>query len=287
MAGCEKACTTGLPLCGRLVAVTRAAEQAGEMVDLLLGLGAAVLEIPAIRFVDPQDWAPFDRTVRDLASFDWVVFTSANGAARFFERLHALGINLGDLKGVRIACIGPATARAVASCHLQVDLLPSQRDAEGLASALKEAGAMCGSRVLLPRPDTAGKALPGALTRAGAQVVEAFCYRTLPEPRLPPEVPDRLAPGDLDLVAFMSPSAVRGFVRLFGRDRIRESIQWLPAGCIGPATVRAAREAGFAVVAKPPVHRISVGGLVEAIAAYLRELPGPQTLRASAFPETG
>ena len=68
------------PLFGRTVVVTRAREQASELRARLVALGATVLELPAIRI------APIDFALPDLAAFDWIVFTSANGVDAFFDR---------------------------------------------------------------------------------------------------------------------------------------------------------------------------------------------------------
>jgi uroporphyrinogen III methyltransferase/synthase len=261
-----------LPLFGRSVAVTRAPQQAGRMTDRLEALGAHVVEIPTIRFDDPQDWAPADRAIRALSSFQWVVFTSANGVTRFLQRILALGGDLRDLKGVRIACIGPATAEAVAAHHLRVDLTASRRDGEGLAEAFLEAGPVRGSRFLLPRPEVAGEALPGALADAGAEVVEVACYRTVPASRLPPGARDALRPGAMDLVTFTSSSTVNGFVQLVARESLADVVDWLPAACIGPLTADAADAAGFRVVARPSREQISADSLVDAIAGYFSGL---------------
>ena len=75
---------------GRTVVVTRARSQAAELADLLEARGATVLEFPTIRIDPVEDWGPVDRAVRDMASYDWIVFTSANAVRAFFGRLDAL-----------------------------------------------------------------------------------------------------------------------------------------------------------------------------------------------------
>src|SRR4029078_11114215 len=64
-------------LFGRTVVVTRAREKGHEWGARLVALDASVLELPAIRIV------PIDFSVPDLAGFEWVVFTSANGVDAF------------------------------------------------------------------------------------------------------------------------------------------------------------------------------------------------------------
>jgi uroporphyrinogen III methyltransferase/synthase len=187
---------------------------------------------------------------------------------RFFARLAALGLDVRELKGIKIACIGPATAEAVASYHLRVDLIPSRRDAEGLAESFRTVDSIGDLQFLLPRPEIARETLPNVLRESGATVVEAVCYRTVTAEGLPSGTREDLKPGRVDLVTFTSPSTVNGFVQLLGQKDVAGIVKWLPAGCIGPTTTRAAKEAGFSVVAEPAPEQISSESLVEAIAAY-------------------
>jgi uroporphyrinogen III methyltransferase / synthase len=259
-----------LPLFGRSIAITRAPERAEGMADLLLDLGAEVCEIPTIQLAEPEDWGDVDRAIRDIASFDWVVFTSANGAKRFFARLVGLGLDVRELKGIKIACIGPATAEAVAANCLKVDLVPARRDAEGLAESFGTVEGIEDLHFLLPKPEVARETLPNFLRESGATVTEAICYRTVTADSLPPGARGCLKPDSLDLVTFTSPSTVNGFAQLVGQESVEEIVKWLPAGCIGPTTTRAAKEVGFRVVAEPAPEQISSGSLVEAIAAHFR-----------------
>ncbi|MFI5357664.1 MAG: uroporphyrinogen-III synthase, partial [Opitutales bacterium] len=70
-------------LAGRRIAVTRAREQASNLAAKLSALGAEVVELPLIQVtpaIDKQDLAD---VLVELGSYDWIVFTSANGV-RFF-----------------------------------------------------------------------------------------------------------------------------------------------------------------------------------------------------------
>ena len=79
--GCASTCagSTTRPLFGKRIVVTRSREQAGELVDMLEERGAEAIEAPMIRIAPPEDTAPLDARVRARpATFDWIVFTSAN-----------------------------------------------------------------------------------------------------------------------------------------------------------------------------------------------------------------
>ena len=79
------------PLAGRRVVVTRAPEQAGELIRELEQLGAQVLLLPAVAFSDPAGPAPLDQAIASFAQFDWLLFTSRNAVHFFAKRCRALG----------------------------------------------------------------------------------------------------------------------------------------------------------------------------------------------------
>ena len=98
------------PLSGKRIAITRTREQAGVLREQLTALGAEVIEIATIEIRDPASWEPLDSAIRRLEDFDFLLLTSTNGARNFLRRLEACGCEIGDLKGLTIGAIGPATA---------------------------------------------------------------------------------------------------------------------------------------------------------------------------------
>ena len=78
-------------LAGRRVVVTRSTEQAAEMVQQLQQLGAEVMLLPSLAFAEPDDTRAVDAAIHSLASFDWLVFTSANAVRFFCTRVQEIG----------------------------------------------------------------------------------------------------------------------------------------------------------------------------------------------------
>src|SRR5207247_507650 len=74
------------PLFGKRIVVTRSRDQAGELVDLLESLGAEPIEAPMIRIAPPDDYGPLDKAVSEVGTYNWIVFTSANGVDSFMRR---------------------------------------------------------------------------------------------------------------------------------------------------------------------------------------------------------
>ncbi len=194
-----------------------------------------LVHTPLIAIAEPEDWQPLDAALKRLASYSLVVFTSRFAVAALLGRLLARGGDARRLAGARLAAIGRGTAAALRSRGLAADLVAASEDTEGLLEALRNAGAMAGERVLLPRSALAGAALPDALHAAGAQVTAVTAYRNLPVPD-----PVRVDLAALDAALLTSPSTVAAFRNLYGEQVPASLALW----CRGPRT-RAAAQAAF------------------------------------------
>ena len=76
-----------LPLFGRRIIVTRDRRQSSMLADPLEALGAEVLFVPVIEIADPAESSPLEQAIQNLASYDWLIFTSVNGVRHFVEAL--------------------------------------------------------------------------------------------------------------------------------------------------------------------------------------------------------
>ena len=82
------------PLAGMRVLVTRASHQAGKLSEGLRALGAVPVEVPLLEIQPPADFAPLDRALRELDSYDWLILTSANTVQSLQQRTQTLGLSL-------------------------------------------------------------------------------------------------------------------------------------------------------------------------------------------------
>lgn len=244
------------PLVGKTILVTRPIEQSEGLVETLSELGAAVLVQPAIEIGPPRDWTPVDAAISKLASFDWLVFSSANGVRYFLERLPHHQLDLRALGQSKLAAIGPGTAEALAQYHLRADLLPEEYRAESLAEAL--APAASGSRFLLLRASRGREVLAETLVAAGASVEQAVVYESRDVTAPDPDVAAALAEGRIDWVTVTSSAIARSLVALFGRDLARTQL-----AAISPLTAGVLEEAGFAATAVADPY--TTAGIVAAI----------------------
>ncbi len=165
--------------------------------------------------------------------------------------------------GVRVACVGEATARAAREAGWPVDLVPDDQSAAGLADALpSEVGA-----VLFPRSEIAATTLVDRLRARGIAVSEVVAYRTV-------------GTGDDPIVLDPPPDAVlvtSGSVARQVAARMAPLDPRTHVACIGPSTADAARAAGL------PVHVVAASRSAEALLDAVVETihPNPRTGRSS------
>jgi uroporphyrinogen-III synthase len=251
-------------LMGKRIVVTRAPEQARELIRTLESMGAEVIALPAVAFEAPEDSRALDRALAELAVFDWVLFTSQN-AVRFVSlRLKQLGLPPAIR---RIAVVGPATAEAARQLGFYVDYVATNHAAHSLARELQDS--LSGGSVFLPRSDRADDHVAEALREGGARVTDAVAYRTVAPESPDPAVLGRIRSGDFDVAVFSSPSAfynLNGFLSPGVMAKLAERVHF---AAIGPTTAKAMREAGVRVHIE--AEEASATGLADAIAKYYHE----------------
>jgi uroporphyrinogen III methyltransferase / synthase len=189
-----------------------------ELVARVEALGHEAVLCELIR-VEPLGDEPVD-----ARAYDWLVVTSRNGAHELARR---------GVTANRIAAIGPATAEALRSHGLNVELVAAIHTQEGLRDELPP-----------------GTLLLAAAEGARQDVLDADflpLYRTI---ELQPEPPQA------DVALLMSGSAARALAATGARP---------PVVAIGPQTGAEARAAGLDVVVVAAAHDLD--GLVEALAS--------------------
>ena len=254
------------PLAGKRIVVTRAPEQAGELIRELERLGAEVLILPTVSFAPPSDWQPVDSALRVICEFDWILLTSQNAVRFLAQRVSELKLDSKVLEAEKpsIAAVGPATAQAAAEAGFRVDYIAKDHSGEGLAREL--AASLRNGRVLLPRSDRADDRLSNLLREAGALVTEVVAYRTAVPKTLDTEIVDRAQRADVDAIVFASPSAYHNLSDVIGAKRLAEVSSRVDFAAIGPTTARALREAAARVAIE--ANESSAAGLADAIAKH-------------------
>jgi len=223
---------------GVRVVVTRATQQAANLISLFQAEGARVEPLPLLEIGSPADPRALERALSELPLYDWIVFTSANSV----EAL--LGSVAGHLPSrSRVAALGEATSRALARLGIEPDLVGAEPRAEGLVTTLGPHVARR-RRVLLPQAEDARNTLEKGLSAAGADVVRVDAYRkVIPQATLE-RANQIFADGPWGWVTFTSPSTVQNLARLLQTqwEAGRES---LLAASIGPITSTELRKCGL------------------------------------------
>jgi uroporphyrinogen III methyltransferase/synthase len=253
------------PLLGKRIIVTRARQQASDLVGQLSDLGAECLEYPTIRIIAPKDPEPLQQALKNLPTYDWIVFTSVNGVIHFFEHLFAAGKDVRALSKMQTAAIGPATAEQLRKFGLYSDIVPEAYRAESVVEAFKEMN-LKGKKVLLPRAREARPILPVELTKMGAQVDEIPAYETLKATENAGDLTKQLEEKRVDLITFTSSSTVKNFKALLPPDSFKKLMRGVVIASIGPITTDTAKQLDFDVhISAEP---FTIPGLVEAILQY-------------------
>ena len=241
------------PLFGQRIVVTRRTEQAGGFAARLAELGADVLEVPTIKITEPAEKMAIVDALLELNSYDWLIFTSANGVTAFFDLFFKRFQDLRDLGGARIAAVGPATAAKLRELHLQVDLMPEEYVGAKIAAAFNKYQNIENVKMCLLRAEVANRELPDALQAEGAIVDDVAIYKTVAETQDRTGAAARLLAEGADWVTFTSSSTVEHFHARFDLPKLLKQFPRLKLAAIGPETSKTIAALGLkpALEAKP------------------------------------
>ncbi len=256
------------PLMGKKIVVTRAREQASDLVRSLSEHGADCLEYPMIKIVPSDDFSPLDRAIENIASYNYLVFTSVNGIDFFFERLFEKGKDARCLGNVRTATVGSATSERLKSFGVNSDIIPESYRAESVIEAFRKER-IDGKTILLPKARDARPVLPVELTRMGAKVDEVIAYYASPVSDNAYELLENLENRSIDLITFTSSSTVKNFKSLLPKEKFEELTKDVAIASIGPVTTDTAKKLGFNV--KITAEEYTVPGLCEAILNFFNK----------------
>jgi uroporphyrinogen III methyltransferase/synthase len=237
------------PLLGQRIGICRARDQATEVLDRVLALGAEPVVMPLIAIEPPAEFTAIDAALDRLTEYDWIVFTSSNGVAGLLNRLWQRGFDTRRLHRAKLAAIGDGTAAALAEWHLRADLVPTTFRAEALAAALVPH--VAGQHVLWARASRGREVLPTELRAAGARLEELVVYQNLDVATLPAPAQELLDRGELDWICLSSPSIARQLARLCPALTTPGDATRRPRLCsISPVTTAAAQQAGLTIAAE-------------------------------------
>jgi uroporphyrinogen III methyltransferase/synthase len=177
-----------------------------------------------------EDYCKVDAVLKHFNTFDWIVFTSANGVRFFFQRLHAINSDTRALASVKVAAIGKTTAESLTEFGILADMYPDTESSAGLLEKFSSIGVK-DKKILLPQSEIASHELPDGLVDMGAIIEKLPIYKTI-----------ETEPGGIDFdyidqILFTSGSTVRAFIKKFGQVPPH-----IKAYCLGPPTLAEAKK---------------------------------------------
>jgi uroporphyrinogen-III synthase len=246
---------------GIRVLVTRPRERAEELCFLLEDEGAEVLSVPLLELRPPEDPRPLASAAEHLQRYRWVVFASPSAVEALMEALREAG-TVDRLRRVKVAVVGPRTARTARGYGLDVAAEPEEGTGEALFRLLQDS-LQPGDEVLLPAAEEGRRELEDGLRERGVHVTRVTAYRSSPAP-LPEEALALLAATPPDVALFASPRTAEAFLEAAGRERLGAA----KVVAIGPTTAAALERLGLPVAAV--AERPTPEALVDAAARAAR-----------------
>lgn len=250
------------PLAGTRIFLTRPKEFISSMAEKLRGKGAEVLEIPSIETAPIRENRLLEKALKNISTYDWIVFTSQVGVRIFFEKIREYKTDIRDICCAKFAVIGEGTKKALELQGIFADVMPEVYDGVSLGRELAGQN-IKDKRILIPRAERGNKELVPILEEAGAFVSDLAVYRTVYRDfsGIPLSVRDEINSGKTDCAVFTSSSTVEGFVKAAeGADFSR-----LTAACIGRQTADTAEKYGMKCYISEKASIDSLTELVERI----------------------
>lgn len=263
-----KSSATNSPLAGRRIVITRPREQAAEWRAPLVALGAEVIELPLIQVTKHYDKQTLVEIFAELTQYEWIVFTSANGARFFFEEFLKGFDDIRALGLVRIAVVGEATADVIRGLHLRVDLQPKKANAEELAQTLIERESIDSAKVLVVTGNLNRDTLVTKLHEARAIVDTLPIYKTEETDLAADPVAGDFRAKGADAILFASPSAAQSFFDQAAALKLSAKARRPLCGSIGATTTAAMKQLGLPVDFE--AAQSSLDGLVAALLPKLK-----------------
>jgi uroporphyrinogen III methyltransferase/synthase len=267
------------PLFGYRILVTREHMEGFERLE---ELGAEILEFPTIEIIPPANYAELDSSIENIASYQWIVFTSRNSVKYFFRRFFERDKDIRELKGINICAIGSKTAQEVRKYGMRIDLIPEEFRAEGLIESFVKlsriplarsgqktqhtSGSLKGMRFLMPRAEKAREIFPEKIRELGGQIDIPVAYRTVKPESRGKRLRRFLREGRISVATFTSAATFHNFREIMGDDA-DEYLNGVPIAAIGPVTAKAIEKAGLHVDIMP--KEATIEAMVEKIIQWI------------------
>jgi len=270
-----------MPLFGKNIVITRphvflSKTRVGagnaDFAEKIIARGGNPIQFATIKIKPLTDSSDFLRTLAEFTAYDWIIFTSANGVAVFFEALEKLGKDSRVFGPAKVAAIGGRTAEMLSRFGIRADFVPSVFTSEQFGKQILNFTNLHNKKVLLLRSQIASIELVELLENGAAVVKDVAIYTAVTQksetarPVLrsnttKDELIEKIINGEIDWLTFASPSSVNGFFEQIDGEVIKSSRAKIAS--IGPVTSAQLESLGFNVDVTAGEHTLD--GLLAAI----------------------
>ena len=240
---------------GKRILLTRPLQQSAAWAQNLSAAGAIPIIFPLISINSITPDTSVIHAIEQLDNYDYIIFTSVNGARYFIDLLNDDQKHI--LRQKQIAVVGIATAKYLEENGITIAFIPDTYTAIELANYIPITGI---EKCLIPTTATARENLPQLLREKGAELDIINVYSNTPRNDGAIELAHLFNKG-IDIITFASPSAIQGYVNLIG-----ETAPECIIACIGPVTAEKAQKYGWQVDIIANTH--TAEGLSHAIKTY-------------------
>lgn len=213
---------------------TRPLDSADKFSLLLEKAGANVINIPMIEIKPVENSALIDEKLKNINNYYGIIFTSSNAVKYFFERVKEHTITFDN----NIFAVGIKTGNKVRELGYNVSLIPETYSSAELAKELGKSSPR-DAKFLFPCGNIKMRTLIDGLNN----IEELVVYNTLipQKTKQTDELENMLGTGQIDCIAFFSPSAVTNFKKMYP-----DFVKYKTAiAVIGKTTLNRALESGF------------------------------------------
>ena len=228
-----------MALTDKKIIITRALEQTSEAREIFRKNGAEVFDLPSLVIGPPDNWEPLDGALKEITTFDWIIFSSANGVRNVDDRMKEIGLSLSEIsENIQIAAVGRKTASLLEDMDVKVSFVPPSFVADSLVEYFPQN--QKGLKLFIPRVQTGGRSkLSDSFKLKGAEVTEVAAYESSCPKDIPQKTIDALNSGQIDIIAFTSSKTVKNTVSLFTKhfgENWLKLIKKIQLVSIGPQT---------------------------------------------------
>lgn len=252
---------TKMPLFGKNIVITRDESGNVDFEERIIARGGNPVRFATIKIKPLTDSGDFLRTLAEFAAYDWIVFTSANGVAIFFNALKELSKDSRVFGPAKVAAIGDRTARMLARFGIRADFVPSVFTSEQFGKQILNFTNLHDKKVLLLRSQIASNELVELLEKGGATVKDVAVYTAVAQKNETSWLVEKIKKGEIDWLTFASPSSVNGFFEQIDGEIVKSST--VKIASIGPVTSGQLESLGFDVDVTSDEHTLD--GLLAAI----------------------